>query len=388
MDPPVERKNPNAFDAAMEPVIQNTAYVTSLTRPMSDVDKNQSRYSIIGDLKPYLEQEKVKKEIYKRDKEAYYPYVDTNKPVPRYEAPKLNRPEVSGEAKSYYDPTGDYRVIPKFYPGKDVPVIVGDTRETFASEVNLKGLKTKLKAIDYNSKVDIDAVHEKGIYFSDPKPYYDPTEEDTSSKVNELNDEIRIMSSSLDNNYRNDLKADISIEKQRYEVQNMVNKEAEEQYSKHQRNYTPIENRNGITTEFPAGSNFGKNKKENKRKPATVVGSKEEADVVDHTYIDAEEKLKTTSTASKTGTTTTPVAAETQAKKDSMATNNTKGVTKDGKMSSKDKTTKLADTKTASTSNAGNIIIGTNKMARTSNLRKGDENINKKFRQPVVQNNI
>jgi len=386
IDPTIERKNPNALDAAMEPIIQNTAYVMSLTRPMSEVDKNQSRYSIIGDAKSYLQAEKAKKEVYSRDKEAYYPYVDTNKPEKRYEAPKLDRPKVTGEAKSYYDPTGDYRVIPKFYPGKEVPIVVGDTRTTFPSETNLKSLKNQLKVINYSSNMDVDAIHEKGIYFPDPKAYYDPTEDDTHIKVTELNEKIKNMSSSLDTNMRNTLKADISVEKQRYEVQNMVNKEAEEMLLKHKSIYTPIENRNGVTTEFPPGSNVGKNK--NKRKAASVVGGKEEADVISHTYVEAEEKPR--SSTARAAAAPAPAVAETQAKKDSIATNNTKGESKEGKMSNKDRSTKLADPKIAVTTMSGNVLVGTNKMNRTNNLRKGDDEIknSKKFREPVMTNKI
>jgi hypothetical protein len=380
-DPPVERKNPNAFDAAMEPIVQNTAYVMSLTHPMSAVDTNQSRYSVIGDTKAFhAEEAQIKKEnIYKRDPEAYYPYVDTNKPVPRYEAPKLNRPNLSGESKSYYDPTGDYRVIPKFYPGKEVPVVSGDTRTTFPTESNLKGLKNQLKAIDFGNRMDIEAIHEKGIYYSDPKPYYDPTEEDTSDRVKELGDKIQSMSSSLDFNMKNKLKADISLESQKYEVQNMVNKEAEEQLLKHKRIYTPIGNINGITTEYAPGTNIGKNK--NKRKPATVMGSKEDADVVTHTYEEAD--IKTIPANVKPAAATPKV--ETQADKDSKASMDSKGVSKEGTMSSKDRITKLADPKIATTSNqAGNVQIGVNKSSRTTNLRKVDENINKAFRQPIM----
>lgn len=380
-DPPVERKNPNAFDAAMEPIVQNTAYVMSLTHPMSAVDANQSRYNVIGDPKGFAQEEALlkKENIYKRDPEAYYPYVDTNKPVPRYEAPKLNRGNLTGESKSYYDPTGDYRVIPRFYPGKEVPVISGDTSATFPTEANLKGLKTQMKVIDMGNKLDFESINEKGIYYSDPKPYYDPTEEDTVEKVKDINDKINTMSASLDFNMKNKLKADISYESHQNEVQNMVNKEAEEQLLKHKNIYTPIGNINGITTEYAPGTNVGKNK--NKRKPATVMGSKEEADVVTHVLEEADEKPK--KAAATTPATATP-AAETQAEKDSKATADNQGNKKEGKMSNKDRTTKLADTKTATTSNqSGNVVIGTNKQARTNNLRKGDEVANKTMRQPI-----
>jgi hypothetical protein len=381
-DPPVERKNPNAFDAAMEPIVQNTAYVMSLTHPMSAIDANQSRYSVIGDPKGFAQEEALlkKENIYKRDPEAYYPYVDTNKPVPRYEAPKLNRGNLTGESKSYYDPTGDYRVIPKFYPGKEVPVISGDTRTTFPTEANLKGLKQQMKVIDMGNKLDVESIKEKGIYYSDPKPYYDPTDEDTSEKVKEIGDKINSMSASLDFNMKNKLKADISYESNQNEVQNMVNKEAEEQLLKHKTIYTPIGNTNGITTEYAPGTNVGKNK--NRRKPATVMGSKEEADVVSHVLEEADEKPK--KAAATTPAAATPVV-ETQAEKDSKTTNDNQGNAKEGKMSNKDRTTKLADTKTATTSNqSGNVVIGTNKQARTNNLRKGDEVANRTMRQPVM----
>lgn len=277
----------------MSPIVQNTAQVMAENNSLlGDVDRNPGRYTILGsgyDSKHLTD--KVKGDKYARDPEAYYPYVDPNKnTIPQVEQVKMDRPPTHPtEKEAYYNPSAGYKIISPPKVGKEIPVVLNDLQNTFPSEKNLQSLKTQLKAIDVRENLDDSAITQKGIYYSDPKAYYDPTVKDTNETLSQLKNHINSMESSLNNAAKNNIEAKIGTVKGKYQVQNERNYEAEQRVKFSNENYyTPVRNHMGRDIEFPVGTKFNDNQEAKKN-----GAPKEEpvpVDVIEHTYEEAEAK--------------------------------------------------------------------------------------------------
>jgi hypothetical protein len=278
----------------MEAIVQNTASVASENNAFrSNIELQQNRYKILGSARDqrvrdgiYLSQNATK---YTKDPEAYYPYVNPNKDTtPVVDQVKVDNPPIYQlDKKAYYNPTGEFRVIPSPYVGKTVPVNLGELQNTFPTEKNLQGLKTQLQAINMKENLDLNTVVEKGIYIPDPHAYYDPSVEDTSRVINDLKGKVAVMESDLNNNLRNNLNVDVGTVSVHQEVQNAFNKENEIKANLEKINYyTPVINNNGRSVELPVGYPIGEVVAVKQDK---VMGAKEDVDVIEHKLEEAEE---------------------------------------------------------------------------------------------------
>lgn len=259
----------------------------------SNVDLQLGRYNIIGSAKDKQIRNQiynVPKDKYARDPEAYYPYVssENEQNIAPVEQKKFDRPNVySLDKKAYYNPTGQVFRGPVPNMGKSTPIVMGEIEDTFPTERNLNKLRMKLKAILTRENLSYNEVFEKGIYSKDSSAYYDTSLEDTVSEINDLKQKIIVMEKQLNENLRNDLKAEIKTEKVAQVVQNQINHDAEIKSKVMRENYvTPIDTINGNTTELNVGS------KVNTSKPKgglVVVTGKEEVDTIVHNLQEAEE---------------------------------------------------------------------------------------------------
>jgi hypothetical protein len=282
----------------MEAIVQNTASVASENNAYrSNIELQQNRYKILGSARDqrvrdgiYLNQNSLKK--YSKDPEAYYPYVDPNKEkIPIVDQVNFDNPAIYPlDKKAYYNPTGEFRVIPNPYMGKVVNVEMAELQNSFPTEKNLLGLKNQLKAISMRENLDLNAIIQKGIYYPDPRPYYDPSLEDTSRTVKDLQAKVASMESDLNNNLRNNLNVEIGTVTVQQQVQNAFNKENEIKANLEKQNYyTPVVDSNGRTIELPVGSPVAAVAVRN---PLKVMGAKEDVDVIEHKFEDAEEVKK------------------------------------------------------------------------------------------------
>lgn len=281
----------------MEAIVQNTANVASENNAFrSNIELQKNRYKIIGSALDqrvrdgvYLNQNSLQK--YTKDPEAYYPYVDPNKDrTPVVEQVRVDNPPVYAlDKKAYYNPTGEFRVIPTPYIGKTVSVDMGELQNSFPTEKNLQGLRNQLKAISMRENLDINAIIQKGIYYPDPHAYYDPSLEDTSRTIKDLQGKVASMESDLNNNLRNSLNVEIGTITLHQQVQNAYNKENEIKANLEKKNYyTPVVDSNGRTIELPVGTPVAPVV----QKQDKVVGSKEDVDVIEHKLEEAEEVKK------------------------------------------------------------------------------------------------
>lgn len=279
----------------MEAIVQNTASVASENNVYrSSIELQQNRYKILGSARDqrvrdgiYLNQNSLTK--YAKDPEAYYPYADPNKDrTPVVEQVKFDNPPVyDKDKKAYYNPTGEFRVIPTPYVGKTVPVALGELQNSFPTEKNLQGLKSQLQAINMRENLDLNAIVQKGIYFPDPHAYYDPSLEDTSRAINDLKGKVATMESDLNNNLRNSLNVDVGTISVHQQVQNAFNKENEIKNNLEKINYyTPVVESNGRSIELPVGSPVAVVAVP---KPDKVIGGKEDVDVIEHKLEEADE---------------------------------------------------------------------------------------------------
>lgn len=281
----------------MEAIVQNTANVASENNVYrSNIELQKNRYKIIGSALDqrvrdgvYLNQNSLQK--YAKDPEAYYPYMDPNKDrTPVVEQVKFNNPPVyDKDKKAYYNPTGEFRVIPTPYVGKTVPVNLGELQNSFPTEKNLQGLKTQLQAINMAENLDVNAIVQKGIYFPDPHAYYDPSLEDTSRVIKDLKGKVASMESDLNNNLRNSINVQVGTVSLQQQVQNAFNKENEIKANLEMKNYyTPVVDSNGRSVELPVGTPVAPSV----AKQDKIIGGKEDVDVIEHKFEEAEEIKK------------------------------------------------------------------------------------------------
>lgn len=291
-EPPIGRKNPTALDVAQEAVVQHTAKTVNLFNTMqSQVEIERSRYKILGSAYNKNEILKESTQKYQKDPEAYYPYVKPQKDSPPNpdKRPYLNRDSkvYEKDKKAYYNPSYVYRKTPQPYVGKDIPVDLGETSRTFPTEQNLIRLHNELKAIDARNAVSLNEASVKGYYMKDPKPYYDPTFEDTLDSKNEIKKNIQAMKKDLDRALTDKLKAHIGTIPVHQEVENQFNYDSEVRNKVIKDNYyNEVVNFNGYHTEIPpeAAKQY-----QFKRSPPPR-GNKETADVVEHNVEEAVEK--------------------------------------------------------------------------------------------------
>lgn len=268
--------------------MQNTAKTIELTR-RGEIDTYPSKFKILGSKYNENDFNKNLTEKYQKDPEAYYPYVDLNKEIiPKFEAPKLNKDATYPlDKKPYYSPTGIYREIPVIVQGKVVKVNDGDLQSTFPSGENIQYLQTKLKAIALRENLDFQRISEKGVYYADPKAYYDPSTEDTVLEINTILKQIQDMKKSLEESAKNTVEAKVDLVKVKKQIQNQNNYEAEARFNKIDTNYyTPVQNQNGYNVEFPVGT-IPSNQPAIARTPLPP-GPKVDVDIVQHDYVDAD----------------------------------------------------------------------------------------------------
>lgn len=204
--------------------------------------------------------------------------------------------------------------------GKSIPIVMGEIEDTFPTERNLNKLRMKLKAILTRENLSYNEVFEKGIYSKDSSAYYDTSLEDTVSEIDDLKQKIIIMEKQLNENLRNDLKAEIKTEKVPQVVQNQINHDAEIKSKVMRENYvTPIDTVNGNTTELNVGS------KVNTSQPKgglVVVTGKQEVDTIVHNLQEAEEL---TDSVTQNGNTSNSTGTGNSAPTDANPPENTNG---------------------------------------------------------------
>ena len=275
-------------DVAMEAIVQNTAYVAEVQNAFkSNVDLHQSKYKILtgGSNEELLNPPRVP---YPKDKKAYYPCVDPAKAVDNKESfyvPKFNPRSLYEKDKiAYYNPTGVFKVLPLPHPqiGTEVPIVLADLQDKFPSEQNLKSLQNQLEAIKTRDDIasNINEISEKGIYMGDPKPYYDPTVDDTKENVGHITGSIINMEKSLNNAIRNEITANLGTVKVHREIQHIENYHSEALDAKMKENYyTPVgKDSKGNNVEMPPKSVEFKNT----QTPPTTYGPRVEVDVEEH----------------------------------------------------------------------------------------------------------
>lgn len=266
--------------------MQNTAKVTQLLKDRREIDLFPARYNILGSQHNRADIMATSTEKYAKDPEPYFPYIDPNKDhTPKVEVPKMERDATYSKDKSaYYNPTGVLRKIPTQQIGKVVPVEMKDLRDSFPSNENLQFLKNKLKAIEIREN----SYPDKGIYPSDPRPYYDTSVDDTKSEVSQIVNNMTEMKKNLENAAKNTVKAEVKTVRVKNQIQNQSNYDAEARQNKQQNNYyTPVQNQNGFNVELPVGTVLPKSTKVQTSAP---VGDKVSADEVKHDVVEAEEK--------------------------------------------------------------------------------------------------
>mmetsp|Transcript_23149 Transcript_23149/g.24087 ORF Transcript_23149/g.24087 Transcript_23149/m.24087 type:complete len:427 (+) Transcript_23149:1-1281(+) len=299
-EPPIERKNPNARDVAMEAIVQNTAYTAGMNQAYrGEVDKHPDRYQILGSVYNESNFGKTSKNKYAKDPEAYYPYVDPTKhQTQTMDQTRMDRnPVYELDKKAYYNPTGLFKVVPNKKIGKEIPIVMGDLDTSFPTEKNLDNLKGQLNSIRQQDNMDLNTASMKGIYVKDPHAYYDPTIEDTVNTVKDIHSKIMNMEFSLNNDAGRRIQARIGTEKIHPQIQNQTNRDAEERNRIIGENYyTPLAKENGYTVELPVGNPIGKKQ----RKPPVVASEKIPAEEIEHHLEEATLKADSTNESNST----------------------------------------------------------------------------------------
>lgn len=289
----------------MEAIVQNTAKTIELVNGKSEIDLYPSKFKILGskqnaDAIREVYNSTNGNSIYSKDPEAYYPYIDEAKQDKGFKEP-VNKVEKQAamyplDKNPYYSPLGQYKVLPYETPGKSTPVTMSDLDKVAASPENLLYLKKQLSAINLRENLNAQEISSKGIYYGDSRPYYDPTIEDTITEVKDLQNKINDMEDNLKRKSENKLDLKFETFTIKPQVQNIQNYIAESKLTHFLQNYiTPIQNYKGYDTEFPVGTLIPKT---TPKQPVTL-GTKESADELSHSFVDAEEVPA--GTVSKTG---------------------------------------------------------------------------------------
>ena len=283
----------------MEAIVQNTAKVTELLNDRRNIDLYPARYSIIGS-KYTTSNQDVTRNIYQKDQEAYYPYVDPAKEDERsMNLNKVNdkvqpRPTIYDKDKwPYYSPAKNYVVLPYAKPGKETPVVMADLERVFPSAQNLNNLKVQLTALNLRENPNADEVYNKGIYKGDAKPYYDPTSEDTDDSIKSLTESIKQMEQNINHLATHDLPTvQIDTYTVHPKVQNEDNFEAEQRYI-HAKESTiiPIITKGGFDVEAPIGTKVNTPIP----KDPIIASPRVPAEEISHVFVEAEEKTQNNS---------------------------------------------------------------------------------------------
>lgn len=172
-------------------------------------------------------------QIYGKDPDNYYPLADQSNKN-RY----TMTPSKFGLHKStdiyaldkfpYYSPR-ESEVIINQNDANTIPIsMTEDVSRVFPSVDTISTLRKRLDAIklreDYRGK---DFTTGKGVYNLDPRPYYDPTLEDTKSEVDALKEKISSMEAQIKNGLREDPVLKFENVVNNPKIQNIYNQESE-----------------------------------------------------------------------------------------------------------------------------------------------------------------
>lgn len=239
----------------MEAIVQNTVKVAELTNVMkSDLDKTPNRYQILGRALPPGKFSAPKFEIYGKDPDQYYPIVDPNqKPNLPPRGPTSRKP-----APYVLDPWPYYTPIPgrilNAPENKKVPIQMQDLTSTFPSPDNIRKMQQELSGIATKQAMEISDSTRRGIYYPDPRPYYDSSLADTKSRVDFLKNSIVNMANEVKNGLKVDHHISLKLEKVNPQYQNQINAQAESEARKQADIYTEVgKDQNNKDVELPIG---------------------------------------------------------------------------------------------------------------------------------------
>lgn len=296
-EPAPGRSNPNAWDVATEALVQNTVKRSNLLNSYrSNIDKNPSRYKVLGSIHNTSDVVLTSKELYAKDPKAYYPFYDESRHPQVEVSPKStpSRPDkYDKDKKPYYNPTGEFKIKPLPPMGKDTNVVLGDVNYTFPTEKNLQNLSNQLEALKLRNMIDLNESSIKGIYIPDPRPYYDPTIDDTEASKGAIISQMFEMGKDLENQKKHNVTANIGDVKFTPEVQNKENYDSEQKLKNVVENYyTEVVTKNGKNYELPVGvTNKGE------AKPTTYETSPQvDADVVKKEIVESDVENKSSRT--------------------------------------------------------------------------------------------
>lgn len=296
-EPAPGRKNPNAWDVANEALVQNTVKRSNLLNSYrSNIDKNPSRYKVLGSIHNTSSVVETSKELYAKDPKAYYPSFDPSRHPEVEVSPKSTpaRPEkYEKDKKPYYNPTGEFKIKPLPPMGKDTNVVLGDVNYTFPTEKNLQNLSNQLEALKLRNMIDLNEASMKGVYIPDPKPYYDPTIDDTEATKGAIIAQMFEIGKDLENQKKHNITANIGTEKYTPEVQNKDNYDSEQKLKNVAENYyTEVITKDGKNYELPVGVTT-----KGEAKPTTYETSPQvDADVVKKEIVESDVENKSSRT--------------------------------------------------------------------------------------------
>ena len=197
--------------------------------------------------------------------------------------------------------------------------MLSDLTDKFADVNNLNKLQISLgnirRSVDPYAHL---ALHPNraDIYFKDPKPYYDPTLEETKAKIEHLTDTINNMTQDIKNGSKNQPNLNYRNEMAQFRIQNQWNMSTEARNDLIKNNYyNPIlHTKDGFDVNGPVGLDIPKD--EPVSNTLRNMGDKIEVDVKEHHYIEPDEKpgkLPSKYIQEKTQTPAPPAAAATPA---------------------------------------------------------------------------